>query len=603
MRKTALIIFAYALLAFAACLAVSFAFPNLPELLPGAKTNYLVVQGLIYFFKLAPALFLCGFLVGCSISYGRDCEKAKIKYSRVVMVHFRKAMIVSLLSVFIITMITEVFIPMCSERQHLEKMKPSVFNEYMSLADSYYQKGEMEEAFEYSSNAEKINPKDDKAKWLKEHSQAALNSMKGVEDDEEEPKFVYVPIEESSGETVASLIKKAKDAEEKKDWFHAHYYAYMAVNIGNSRDTNFAEAQRLASEAWNHLFEPEIFEENEEQILFRKKREAYMSLINGDNIEAYYKFLEISKTNDLAARDPDVVQFLKLAEERVSRQCFFVDETKDLKQFEIAHDIYFAVTHDDGAKDVVFIKGITPVKDSGGMVQYLRGFKMVSFDKDGQFKMSLSDSYVKMLSVKTDTFDEKTKREFGIKDDFKNVPYLMLTGISRENSKDEISPVFEFAAELGKKSDELDNYFILGISSNDFDALCDAGIGSGKMNLVSLAKLLPKVHSFGFSPEIYSATFLDRITYPLFMLLVFMVLACAAWNYRLDAPIFKFKWIFAMPFISVIIFALLELTFYALKLLNFILVVFTGNFAVLISAAILVVLLFITAFSFISKTV
>lgn len=602
MRKTALIIFSYAILCFAACLAVSFAFHNLPELLPGEKTNYLVVQGLVYFMKLSPALVLSGFLTGASISYGRNSDKAQIKYSKQILLHFKKTMVSSILLVFAITLVTELFLPMCQNWQKNAAQKPSLFDEYISLADSYYKQEKMYEAFDFASNAVRINPKDEKARWLLEHSEAALNSMKGVEDKNEETKFVYVPIEESSGETVASLIKKAREAEEKEDWFHAHYYAYLAVNIGNERDTNFQEAKRLASEAWNHLFEPEIFEETEEQILFRKKVEAYTSLVNGDNIEAYYKFLEISQTNDIAARDPDVVQFLKIAEERVGRQCFFVEETKDMKRFESANDIYFAITHNDGAKDVVFIKGITPVKDSGKMVQYLRGFRIVSYDSEGQFKMSVSAPYAKMLSVKTETFDEKAKTEFDIKDNFKDVPYLMLEGISRDGKENGTSPVFEFAAGLGKKSDDLKNYFVLGISTDDFNALCDAGIGSGKMSLISLAKLLPKVHDFGFSPEIYSSAFLNRITYPLFMLFVFMIFACLAWNYRLDSPIFKFKWIFIMPFISVIIFALLELALYALRLLNFVLVSFTGNFAFVISAVILVILLFAACFVFVRKT-
>lgn len=602
MRKTGLIIFAYAILAFAACLAASFLIKNVPVLLPESKMNFLVVRGLIYFFKIAPALILCGFLVGCAISYGRDSDKAKIKFSKIIMVHFRKSMIASILLVFAITMVTEVFLPMCQDYQKIEALKPAVFNNYINLANSYYEQGKMDEAFEYSLNALKINPKDERANFINEKSKAVIESMKGVEEESEEQKFVYIPLEETKGETVASLIEKAKTHQDNKDWFNAHYYAYMALNIGNPKDTNYSEAKRLASEAWNHLFDTQIFEETEAQNLFKKKRAAYLSLINGDNIEAYYQFLEISKTSDFAARDPDVAQFLKIAEERVSKQCFFVDETNDLKRFETSNDIYFTITHDDGSKDVVYIKGISPVKDSGGMIQYLRGFKMMKFDKDGYFTMSISDSYAKMLSINVETFDDDTKQKFGIKDEFKNVPYLMLEGVSRNNTEKRISPVYEFDASIKKSADDLKNYFVLGLSTDDFNALCDSKIDSSKMSIISLIKLLPKVHDFGFSSEIFSANFLNRITYPLVMLLIFMEIACLAWNFRLDAPIFKFKWIFIMPFISVIIFALLELALYALKLLNFVLVSSTGNFAFLISVAILVILLFLACLAFVRKT-
>lgn len=602
MRKTGIIIFAYALLAFAACLAVSFAFQNLPELLPGEKTIYIVTNGLIIFFKICPALVLCGFLVGCSISYGQDSEKAKIRYSKTIFVHFRKTMIAAILLVFAITMVTELFLPISQNHQRFAKAKPSIFNKYMTLADSYFKQEKWKEAYDNSANALRINPKDEKAQVINENSEAELKKTKRIESPAEETKFVYIPVSESSGETIASLLKKAKDAEKNEDWFHAHYYAYMATNVGNEHDINFSEAQRLASDAWNHLSKPDILNETKAQKLFQKKLEAYTSLINGDNIEAYYRFLEISQTSDKAARDPDVVQFLNLAQERISKQCFFIDETDDLKQFETSENVYFEITHENGEKDVVFIEGITPVKDSGKMVQYLRGFNLMRFYANGQFKMSISAPYAKMLSVKTDTFDDKTKEEFDIKDNFKNVPYLMLEGISREGRARHISPVYEFDAKLGKKSEDLKNYFILGLSADDFNSLCDAGIGSGKMSLVSLATLLPRIHGFGFSSEIFTSSFLDRITYPLFMLLVFMIFASMAWNYRLDAPIFKFKWIFIMPFISVIIFALFELALYALRLLNFVLVSFTGNFAVLISVAILVILLFLACLAFVRKT-
>lgn len=602
MRKTALIIFAYAILAFAACLAVSFAIQNLPELLAGEKIKYLILRGLIIFLKFAPALILGGFIVGCAVSYGHDSAKAKIKFSKTIMTHFKKTLIASILIAFATTMITEIFLPMSESYQHMLELKPSVFDEYMKLANSYFEQGKMDEALDFSANALKINPKDEKAQWLKEHSEANVKSAKNVKNDDEEAKFVYIPFDETEGETVASLIKKAKDAEERNDWFHAHYYAYMAVNIGTSRDTNYSDAKRLASEAWNHLFDTNIFEETEEQKLFKKKREAYLSLIKGDNIEAYYQFLEISNTNDMAARDPDVVQFLKIAEERVSRQCFFVEETNDLKQFETANNIYFTISHDDGEKDVVYIRGITPVKNSGGMIQYLRGFKMMCYDKNGEFKMSVSTPYAKMISLDVKTFDEKSKQEFGIKDEFKNVPYLMLEGISKDLQKERISPVYEFDAKSNKNFQEIKNYFVLGLSTNDFNSLCTSGIDPTKMNLISLSKLLPKARDFGFSYEVYNSTFLCRATYPLVILLSLMVLACFAWNCRLEAPIFKFKWIFIIPFISAVIFAVLELILYMLKLLNFVLAVFTGNFALIISFAILTVLLFLVCLIFVNKT-
>lgn len=603
MRKVCLITAAYALIAFAVCLAVSFVYQNVPELLPGAKTSYLINRGVIFFLNALPSLIFCGFLVGSSISYGRDSNKAQMKYSKVIITHFKKTIIIAAVFVIFLTFVQELFLPMFTAKQNVEEQKPAAFNEYITLADSSYKEGKMEQAFEYSSNALRINPKDQKALWLKEHSKAERNSMKGVEDIKEEAKFVYIPLNESDGETVYSLMQKAEKAKAEEKWFDAHYYAYLAVNISDGRDINLTEAQRLVSEAWNHLFDTKVFEENEEQALFKKKRAAYMSMINGDNVEAYYKFHEISQSNDYAARDPDVMQFLNITEKRVSNDCFFIEETEDLKRFETAKDVYFAITHDDGTKDVVYIKGVTPVKNVGKMVQYLREFKLYKFDAEGQLEMVISTPYAKMLSVATDTFNKETKQEFDIKDEYQSVPKLMLESISQDSSNIRNFPEYEFDASREKAADENKNYFILSISVDDFNILCDSGIDPDKMNLMSLMKLLPKAHDYGFAPEILTCSFLNRVTYPFFILLVFMVLACFSWDYRVTEQLFKFKWIFIMPFASALVFAITGLLLCALKFLNFALISVAGDFAIIVSAAILVILLFASCITFLSKTV
>ena len=355
-------------------------------------------------------------------------------------------------------------------------------------------------AFEYSYNALLLSPKDKDALYINEHASAELNSLKMVLDRPEEPKFVFVPAKETKGETITSLLNKARVAAEKENWFDAHYYAYLAVEVGNEKDINLEEANRLASEAWNHLFDPSVIKETDEQILFRKKREAYRTLIRGDNVEAYYQFLEIANFSDVAARDPDVSKFLVIAEQRLVEQCFFIEEVENLRRFEAYNNIYFAIPHDDGSKDVVYIRGIMPVKNSGRMVQYLRGFSLFTYSKDGDFLRSIYVPYAKMLSQTTDSFDESAKLHFGIKDSFKTVPYLMLECVSKTDRNGRISPVYEYDADYTKENEPyLNNYFVLGLPQKDFNLLCDAAAGSRKMSLISLIRFLPKTLEYGYS--------------------------------------------------------------------------------------------------------
>ena len=80
-------------------------------------------------------------------------------------------------------------------------------------------------------------------------------------------------------------------------------------------------------------------------------------------------------------------------------------------------------------------------------------------------------------------------------------------------------------------------------------------------------------------------------------------MACMAWNYRLnDSQLFKFKWIFLMPAITIILYFVLECGLYVCRMLNYALVVMLGAGAVYVSVAILVLAFVIVCFDFVSRT-
>ena len=90
---------------------------------------------------------------------------------------------------------------------------------------------------------------------------------------------------------------------------------------------------------------------------------------------------------------------MEIAENRVENQCFFIDETEKLKAFEYYNDVHFTVSRDSGAKDVIYIRGITPVQDGGRMVQYLRELSVMTYGKNGVLLRSVYVPYAKMKNV------------------------------------------------------------------------------------------------------------------------------------------------------------------------------------------------------------
>ena len=147
MKKTSIIVLVYAVFAFAICLLISFLMKNLPVLLPGEEKSYIISRAFLFFCRFLPSLVFSAFLIGCAIAYGKNAEKARIKYSPLIMSHFRRTMISSIVIVFIVSLLTEVFVPYFEQRQAKARIKPVLFAEFMSLSHEYFDKGQMNLAF------------------------------------------------------------------------------------------------------------------------------------------------------------------------------------------------------------------------------------------------------------------------------------------------------------------------------------------------------------------------------------------------------------------------------------------------------------------------
>lgn len=77
MRKTAIIVAIYSVIAFAVCLLVSVLMKNVPLLLPGEEKSYVIIRGFLFFCRFFPALVFSSFAIGCSIAYGKILKRQK----------------------------------------------------------------------------------------------------------------------------------------------------------------------------------------------------------------------------------------------------------------------------------------------------------------------------------------------------------------------------------------------------------------------------------------------------------------------------------------------------------------------------------------------
>lgn len=603
MKKNLIIVGAYLVFVCALCLLISALIKNVPELLPGKSSSYIVCRGFLFFLKVLPSVLCSGFLVSESINFAKVSEKAKLKFSPVIMREFRRVMIGGICMVLALTVSKEIASPLLESRQRSAEEAPRRVSEYLVLGQGQFAKGNYALAHEYARTALTIEPKNAQAMKLIDDTEAILERMiikTQVEQEDHSREYTW---QELAGETVTSLIQKSKDASASEDWFLAHYYAKMATELATPKDVNVQEAKRLASAAWNRLSIPDVMATTEAQQLYLAKKKAYTVLMSGDNIEAYYDFLALKEGSELGAGDRDVKRYLGIAENRLMHEVFFSEETVNLKRFETYRNVYFALHHKDGSSDVVFIEGITPVQETGDRLTYLRGFNMFSYDTEGHLLRTLKTPYAKMRVMSVSAFSYEAQEQFALQDSYKEVPALILKSVAQESRGVSDPPVYWFSDKV-QPSDRIEqNFLVLPMAFDDYLLVCEAAMGANQMSLPSLLKINARAAAFGFSDEIYGVALVRRMLYPMAMLIIFIILASVAWNYRLGKDqLFKFSWILLLPVAAIVFYFAFEILFFIADLVYYALTGFSGNMVLLILLVCALALMLWFCATFLSRT-
>ena len=601
MKKVFLALFAYVMIALLICMGISALAVEVPIVLDSQRGSFIFFRGIDYFLRALPALFASAFLMLLSIYFGQHTGSARERFSPAIFRHFKMVLLTSLGMIFILAMSTEIFLPAIHSRQKLAESAPRLLNEYLIsgrycfVIKNYYL------AHEFGRQALRLSPGSQEAQKLMDDSERSLHSMRARPQGNQEKNVDGSKWRELQNESVTSLLKKSQKAFEEERWFDAHYYAQLAVAAGNGNDVNLLDARRMAAEAWNRLKDSAPIADADARALFEKKRKAYFYLMNEDNLEAYYEFLELYNAGGIFV-DPDVKNYLEIAKERLAREAFFIDETLQLQLFESAQNVHFTITHYDGARDVVFIKGITMVSNSGRMIQYLRDFSMHSYDKEGHFVRSLKTPYAKMVAESVSVFDGATAAQYDIRESYRSVPYVILQSVARESTRLKNGPTYVYSPEIPMDERIEETSLLLAMPFSDFNLACDAVVGPDDMNLLSLMKMVGRAKDFGYSAEVFQAVLIRRLTYPLLLLILMLVFASYAWNYRLrNHQVFKFIWIISFPVCTLVLYLVMEICMYVSELLCYALVGFSSRYFVVLALLIYAILFVIASIFFLAR--
>ena len=561
---------------------------------------YKLMKGLQNFGRYIPGVAITGFTVSCSVHFGRNSEGSTERFSKAMMDRFKIVMIVSISMAFFLTICTEVLVLLTANKQSSIINRPKIVNEYINVGNKLFDNGYYERAMNYADAALKLSPNEKKAIDLRDRSDVEINRartsnirFKLYESVEEAEKVDHVVIDAQQINEVYQLYIKAKDAFENKEWFNAHYYSELGIKLATPKDPNLEELKKLSTAAWNNLTEYHDLAKSEGQLIFERKFQGYLALVQKDDLKAYYIFRELYQSSREMQSDPDVVFYLEIAENRINERCFFVDETFELKSFENANDVYFAYEYADGSRDVIYFKGMTTVASTGNSIQYLRALTIVSVARNGEIFRTMEVPYAKVLPVSVKTLTPTTKALMGIDDSIDCVPYIMLKSVGRDSPDIHNEPLYTYSSGETATTPE---YLLLSIPYDDFLLLEKSTSTPESMSLPSLFKLVHMAAKYGFCTEVYGQAFMNRIFYPLWILILFILLAGFGWNNRINpTQYFKFSWAFA--FIPFILISMLfyKMVLFLFRLLNYVLLGGLGISGGMITALVLYILMLISA--------
>jgi len=631
MKRIIGVIILYTAIVFGACIGISFLYGKLPVLLANAIKPYTFLRGMLWFLLILPSVFISGFMVGCAIQWKTNTENSRQKYSPAMVGRYKRVLGIGLAIVCVLTFSAEVFIPSIEKQQMIAEENPALLKKYMELGKTALGQKHPLLGWQYAQQAFAIYPKDPDVVALYKQAKDAKDVVAAQEATADSTLVkIQTPVQQKDkGYTILELIEKSKQAAAEKKWIDAHYWASLAVTACNGTNTNLAAAKEAANTAWNELNNPVQYDNPEKDKFFARKKEGYAELVKGNDLKAYYIFTELATASKENAADPDVSHYLAIAKERITNQYFFIDETNDLKKIESTRNIYFVLPHSDGSSDVIYVRGIATLKQTGNVVRYLDGLTIVSFDKNKNFVKTMTVSFAKMLEQSVSVFSKEQKKALGISEKIKTVPYIQLQSIDRTTEGVVCRPVYSYELsglpdEVAKKitsisfknadrkaveknnelrsEDEKVTTLLLPMSYDDFELLNDASFGPARMSFLSLVAFVPQSTGYGFAQVVYSQNLVRRGAYPLFLLILIIFAASFAWNYRLgERDVFQFKWLFLFPIFTGVVYLLIDCCTYLFTLLNYLFVGTCGQFALLIAFIVYVLLLFFVSLNFMAR--
>ena len=511
-------LFVHFLLGLIASFAYVFFMPIKETVLPVSLFSWKIRESILLFIFYFPFIYTSALIFAYPIIFGKF-GPAKMQRRSSAMIRFiQHFFIFSLAVLSFYVVLAEAVKPILMEYQSRSVYQALTHKEYTKLAKEAYDRNDYSQAGDHIDRALSIWPQSEDAMKLNEMIKIAGEKLSLDKTDSVLRKNISE--EDNISMTAESALKRAEMAALAFDFYTAHYYAKLAMQTFQDGNPLKIDAENLAVRAWAEVEKGLASYKDAPSIaLYKSKKAAYETLQRGDYIKAYYSFLQIDssmRASNPDKKDPEVERFLNLSRVELEKNVFFTDELKNIPNFIMKGDISFTVGEHSHEYAVLKIHGISYGSSTLRNEIYLMNVLYTRLGISNTEKWSIIIPYAKLIEV--------------VDDEGKNRLMLQICSVDRYSEENTVYP----KVLTGELPGENVHNILLPMTMADFILIEKSVSGPSAMKISDLYYFSLIAEKYGLKKEAYLSEVLYRLTEPLLLLIVSLLVLILAWRFRVS---------------------------------------------------------------------
>lgn len=511
-------LFVHFLLGLVASFAYVFFMPIKETVLPVSLFSWKIRESILLFIFYFPFIYTSALIFAYPIIFGKF-GPAKMQRRSSAMIRFiQHFFIFSLAVLSFYVVLAEAVKPILMEYQSRSVYQALTHKEYTKLAKEAYDRNDYSQAGDHIDRALSIWPQSEDAMKLNEMIKIAGEKLSLDKTDSVLRKNISE--EDNISMTAEAALKRAEMAALAFDFYTAHYYAKLAMQTFQDGNPLKIDAENLAVRAWAEVEKGLASYKDAPSIaLYKSKKAAYETLQRGDYIKAYYSFLQIDssmRASNPDKKDPEVERFLNLSRVELEKNVFFTDELKNIPNFIMRGDISFTVGEHSHECAVIKIHGISHGSSTLRNEIYLMNVLYTRLGISNAEKWSIIIPYAKLIEV--------------VDDEGKNRLMLQICSVDRYSEEKNVYPKV-LSGELPRENA---HNILLPMTMTDFILIEKSISGPSAMKISDLYYFSLIAEKYGLKKEAYLSEVLYRLTEPLLLLIVSLLVLILAWRFRVS---------------------------------------------------------------------